>query len=183
MSPAEPEVVRYYTRARKFPHLVGRLPDGTRLPGGPYTLTQIIGAALVLTIGVKTMSIWGVFGGLVDVGLLLVGSIGALIGLERIRTGARSPVGALLGAYTAAAAPRFGRLNGRTLTRPRVRRLEHRVVFRTMGLPQARTAHEVEVAQPEPATYARARPATGLTGMQEALARASQSRGVEKAAP
>ena len=39
------EVARFYTRSRKFPRLIGRLHDGTKIPGGPYTVTQAIVAA------------------------------------------------------------------------------------------------------------------------------------------
>ena len=39
--------LKWYTRARKFPQLIGRTPDGTRIPGGPYTYTQV--AAGVVT--------------------------------------------------------------------------------------------------------------------------------------
>ena len=43
------EVVKWYTRARKFPTLIGKTPDGTRLPGGPYTITQVlVGGALAV---------------------------------------------------------------------------------------------------------------------------------------
>ena len=34
------EVVKNYTRARKFPQLLGMTPDGKKLPGGPYSYTQ-----------------------------------------------------------------------------------------------------------------------------------------------
>jgi len=29
------EVVKWYTRARRFPQLIGKTPDGARLWGGP----------------------------------------------------------------------------------------------------------------------------------------------------
>ncbi|WP_043567804.1 hypothetical protein [Acaricomes phytoseiuli] len=36
---------RFYTRARKFRQLIGTLPNGQNIPGGPYTITQVIIAA------------------------------------------------------------------------------------------------------------------------------------------
>src|SRR5450759_686655 len=53
-----PEVVKYYTRARKFPQLIGRTPDGAKIWGGPYTFTQAISAGVVLFVGVNTMGLW-----------------------------------------------------------------------------------------------------------------------------
>ena len=42
------EVIRNFTAARKFPQLIGKTPDGKRIAGGPYTLTQGIVLAIVL---------------------------------------------------------------------------------------------------------------------------------------
>ena len=44
----EREVARFYTRSRRFPKFIGRLHDGTKIPGGPYTLTQGVVLAIVL---------------------------------------------------------------------------------------------------------------------------------------
>ncbi len=33
---------KWFTGARKFPQLIGRTPDGTKLWGGPYTITQVV---------------------------------------------------------------------------------------------------------------------------------------------
>ena len=57
-----PETVRWYTRARKSPQLIGNTPDGAKLWGGPYTYRQGIGAAVVLLVGLKTISLCGAFG-------------------------------------------------------------------------------------------------------------------------
>ena len=35
-------VGKFFTRAMKIPLMVGRLIDGTRLWGGPYTVPQIV---------------------------------------------------------------------------------------------------------------------------------------------
>ncbi len=53
------EVVKNYTRARKFPQLLGMTPDGKKLPpGGPYSYTQFVGAGLVALVLWKTPGIW-----------------------------------------------------------------------------------------------------------------------------
>jgi len=61
------EVARFYTRSRKFPRLIGRLHDGTKIPGGPYTVTQAIVAAVVLALGLVTRGLWGTGTILVDI--------------------------------------------------------------------------------------------------------------------
>ncbi|MGH3659301.1 MAG: hypothetical protein ACRDUA_21845, partial [Micromonosporaceae bacterium] len=38
-----------YTKARRFPLVIGKLPGGGRIPGGPYSLHQI-GAMVVAAI-------------------------------------------------------------------------------------------------------------------------------------
>lgn len=47
-------VGKFYTAARKFKQLIGQLPDGTTIPGGPYTLTQFVpGLIIVVLFGLK----------------------------------------------------------------------------------------------------------------------------------
>ncbi len=36
------ETARFYTKSRRFPKMIGRMTDGSRIPGGPYTLTQTV---------------------------------------------------------------------------------------------------------------------------------------------
>lgn len=42
------KVGKFYTSARKFKQLIGQLPDGTTIPGGPYTLTQFVPSIVLL---------------------------------------------------------------------------------------------------------------------------------------
>lgn len=61
MSTPQPDylVGKFYTSARKFKQLIGQLPDGTMIPGGPYTLTQFVPALIIIVLfGIK---IW-IFG-------------------------------------------------------------------------------------------------------------------------
>lgn len=53
------EVTRWYTSALKIPRLIGKLPSGERLWGGPYTLTQVTAGVGVFVVGIKTMGWWG----------------------------------------------------------------------------------------------------------------------------
>lgn len=52
-------VGRFYTSARRFQQRLGAFPDGSKIPGGPYTYTQIGVMAGVLILGWATMGVWG----------------------------------------------------------------------------------------------------------------------------
>lgn len=128
------EVVKWYTRARRFPQLIGRTPDGTKIPGGPYTFTQVLGGAAFLVVAWKTLPVWGAFGLIGNAMVLLVATWLLIVGLGRIPIGARNPISMAEGAVRALTAPTAGRVGGRDV---RIRR-PHR----------ARTV--LVVAQPKP---------------------------------
>lgn len=51
-------VMRTFTRGLRIPKKIGRLYDGTRLPGGPYTFAQFITGAGAVVIGYFTLPFW-----------------------------------------------------------------------------------------------------------------------------
>lgn len=107
---------RCYTKARRLPAAIGRWPGGNggRIPGGPYTLTQIglaVGGFLAL---LYTRPIWGGFG-LADPIIALVVPCVLALGLRYVSTGGRNPLLVAAGAVQLLAAPRAGRLHGRPL--------------------------------------------------------------------
>lgn len=53
-----PRVSRFYTNVRRIPIMIGKAGN-TRLPGGPYSVTQFIAGGVVLVIGWNTISLWG----------------------------------------------------------------------------------------------------------------------------
>lgn len=53
------EVARWYTRARRFPQLIGRLHDGRRIPFGPFTYLQIGAGGAVGVVMSQTSGLWG----------------------------------------------------------------------------------------------------------------------------
>lgn len=124
----ETMTVRWYTRARRFPQLIGRTPDGARLPGGPYTIPQVLAAAGVFIGGAMTRSAWGAWGMVGDTLLLLAiaGGVGFAVG--KIPLGGRNPLTACLGAIEAATAPPLGKIAGRPVRVRRPHRLSHRVL-------------------------------------------------------
>lgn len=115
------ETVKYYTKARKFPQLLGRFPDGTKIPGGPYTVQQLLGGVVVIGLGSMTMGIWGVFGGLGNIVVLLCFGLGTTFLIGRLPMNGRNPMYAAIGFFKAASYPSSGRYQGRAIKirRPR----------------------------------------------------------------
>ncbi|MEJ8631963.1 hypothetical protein [Streptomyces sp. MS2.AVA.5] len=107
---------RCYTKARRTPLVVGSVPGGAgrslRLPGGPYTLTQlaaIVGAFIGLLL---TRPVWGGHG-LVDVMALIGCPFAAAFVLRRLHIDGRNPAAAAVSVATMLTGPRWGRLHGR----------------------------------------------------------------------
>lgn len=124
------QVARFYTKSRKFPRMVGRFPDGTRMPGGPYTLTQFAVGVLVgaLAAWLGAIGVW-------DSGSVLTNSIivvslafGAVWLARYIPSGDHSPLLLAEFALGAVSAPSAGTYRGRTLTLPRPTRVRGRVL-------------------------------------------------------
>jgi hypothetical protein len=116
---AGPEVVRYATRGVRFPRLVGRTLDGTRLPGGPYTVTQVVGAACVLAVGAFLRPLWGGEHMIFDYALLLGVAAGVGYCLQWLPVGGRSPWDTAVGLKHLLRTPSNGRLNDRAVRWPR----------------------------------------------------------------
>lgn len=183
-TPSEGEVVRWYTRARRFPQLIGRTPDGTKLIGGPYTVTQVVGAGAVFVIGLKTTWLWAHGSLITNAFILIAVTVATLFGLGQIPVGTRNPVAVVIGAFRALAAPRTGHLAGQTVRihRPRAPR-PSKVLIATGPLPTQAPAPAA--VRPHPAATPEARPAPRragstqsagprpLTGVQSLLASAA----------
>jgi len=118
--------VRWYTLARKFPQLVARTRDGTAIPGGPYTVTGFIAAAVVAYLLLQSWARWSpLLGNPVTAALFGVGAVyGTAWGVTRLPIEGRNPLTVAFGFVTLLCAPRAGRAAGRRLVRggaPRVR--------------------------------------------------------------
>ena len=106
------EVVKWYTRARRFPQLIGKTPDGATIWGGPYTYTQVIAGVAFIVIGSKTTWLWGHFG-LIGNALILLGcAYGLVVLLGRLPIGSRNPISVGSGAIRALSSPTQGHLGG-----------------------------------------------------------------------
>ncbi len=133
------EVVKWYTRARRFPQLIGKTPDGARLWGGPYTYTQVVGAVAVLVVGIKTVGLWGQFG-LIGNALVLLGvAYATTLGLGRLPIGSRNPLSVAQGALKSVSTSPAGSYAGHPL---KIRR-PHRVTSRVVVAPTDHTFLDV----------------------------------------
>ncbi|WP_432573385.1 hypothetical protein [Kineococcus sp. SYSU DK005] len=99
--PAGYRITRFYTLARRFPTLIGRLPNGSELPYGPYTVGQFVTAVVLLVGGYWTLPLWGGQRGLlVNAPLLLGVTAGAVMFLRKVPWRGRGPVPILRGAFS-----------------------------------------------------------------------------------
>lgn len=123
------EVVKWYTRARRFPQLIGKTPDGATIWGGPYTYTQVIAGVAFIVIGSKTTWLWGHFG-LIGNALILLGcAYGLVVLLGRLPIGSRNPIAVGSGAIRALSSPTQGHLGGAKVRIRRPRPSRSRLVI------------------------------------------------------
>jgi hypothetical protein len=123
-------VTRFYTSVRRIPTLVGKLPNGGFIPGGPYTLGQVVLLLLVAIGGFYTMPWWG--GGNADLGnfikLAMAVALTSMLS-SKVRWRGRQVLPALRGAaysYTHGSQPRQG---GRTPTARGPQRLRSNILL------------------------------------------------------
>ncbi|MGL5827193.1 MAG: hypothetical protein ACRCYU_20605 [Nocardioides sp.] len=123
------EVVKWYTRARRFPQLIGKTPDGATIWGGPYTYTQVIVGVSIIVVGSKTTWLWGHFGLIGNAVILLGVAYGLVLVLGRLPIGSRNPMAIASGALRALSSPSHGRLGGSPVRIRRPRRARSRLVI------------------------------------------------------
>lgn len=109
MSAISGRPIRFYTRARKFPRLIGQTFDGRTIPGGPYTVQQLVGALLTFFVCLKTSSWWS-SSGVFTVVVTLVATVGITVLLRQVPYLRRNPVSYVTGVARVAAGPRHGRV-------------------------------------------------------------------------
>ncbi|MFE5339734.1 hypothetical protein ACFQ80_05915 [Isoptericola sp. NPDC056578] len=163
---------RWYTRARRIPILIGRTSEGSKIPGGPYTLGQVI-AFFAIVFGLwKTIKFWAVFDGVTNATIFIAIVAGAVYGMGKLPRSGRNPLSWTVDFAALTLRAPGGKVNGKPLPVSKPRRLRHRVVTPqlpplladdTTGEPEAdmptaepsTTQHPPkptpEVAAPEPA--------------------------------
>ncbi|MEU6972123.1 hypothetical protein AB0A71_31260 [Kitasatospora aureofaciens] len=111
---ARPRIGRSYTRARRYPWVLGTLGDW-RIPMGPYTPPQLAVASVGALVLIKTVTWWAPVLGPVPV--LAWGF--AIWAARHSRIGGRSPFAVAADALSLAVSPRSGRIGGRAVRDPR----------------------------------------------------------------
>lgn len=178
------EVVKWYTRARRFPQLIGKTPDGTKIWGGPYTYTQVIVGVGIVAVGSKTTNIWGHFGLIGNILLLLGVAYGAVLVIGRLPVGSRNPLSVGSGALRAWTSPAKGRLGGTPVRLRKPHTARSRLILaaapepapvtpaesaeRRLRLPRVRWSARTRAQDQEVVTTPAAQPA--LSGVQKLLA-------------
>lgn len=85
-------VGHFYTSARFFKQVLGSLPDGTKIPGGPYTYTQIGTMLGILVGGWIFRGLWTTGSGFGDIFLLLAVAVGAGYLIAQLPHSRRNPL-------------------------------------------------------------------------------------------
>lgn len=84
--------LKWYTRARKFPQLIGRTPDGTRIPGGPYTYTQVAAGVVTAVVLAQTTWLWAHGGLILNATIFIGATVGAVFAAGKLTPGMRNPI-------------------------------------------------------------------------------------------
>ena len=84
--------LKWYTRARKFPQLIGRTPDGTRIPGGPYTYTQVAAGVVTAVVLAQTTWLWAHGGLILNATIYIGATVGAVFAAGKLTPGMRNPI-------------------------------------------------------------------------------------------
>lgn len=144
---ADGEIARFYTRSRRFPKMIGRMTDGSRIPGGPYTLTQVGVGGTVLLGMLLTRTLWTTQAVLLDLAITAGVAWGVtwLVGLLPITR--RNLFAAFLGAVAAMFKPTGGTYKGQV---PKVRRPHHVVGSTRLLLPGRPDSPDAAPAPPIP---------------------------------
>ncbi len=85
-------MARWYTVALRIPQLIGRTPDGTKLPFGPYTIPQLLVGVAAAAVLWNTTMLWARFGLVMNL-VLGAGLVFAVVwATGRLPLGLRNPL-------------------------------------------------------------------------------------------
>lgn len=149
----EPEVVRWYTAGWRIPTLIGKTARGERLPGGPYTVAQLVGAVAMAAGCIVTAPLWKTDNLVLNVFVVVMLSGGTLVLLGRYRGSPRMLLAAARGLRMLLLAPALGVWGGREIRAPRRARVVRRgAQLARWPRPTVTTATVTALADTAPAT-------------------------------
>jgi hypothetical protein len=137
------ETAKFYTKARRIPMLVGKLPSGGRIWGGPYTITQVGAGAVVAFALWKTAPLWAQLGGFMNIVVAVGVVVGVVWATGKLPSSGRNPVAFVMDAMNLTSSP--GRLVGGQVALPKPRLVTHRVMVVVPPAP-ARSARQAAPA-------------------------------------
>ena len=107
------EVAKWYTHVRRIPIMLGSFSDGSKVPGGPYSISQAAGGLVFFIAARATSGLWSLTGvAVLDLVLAAAAAWGVAWGVGRIDTKGRNPLRILAGLYRVLAAPSEGTIQG-----------------------------------------------------------------------
>ncbi|MEV7004014.1 hypothetical protein AB0N62_41200 [Streptomyces sp. NPDC093982] len=159
MSASEEELIGHsYTRARKHPLVIGKLPGAGRLPGGPYTITQVMTMVISFGLLVMTRDLWAHFGATNFILMALI-PWGLAWVLRYARLDGRDPARAVRSLLIYSSTPAQGRLAGKPQRVARPLLATATCTVRVGTERPAPAAATKPVPQPAPVAGRKARPA------------------------
>jgi len=148
---AEQHIAKFYTKARRFPRLVGKLPDGTQIPFGPFTLTQVVGGAIALFIAAQTIEIWGTGSILTNATVLVMVAVATVFLLGLLPKGSvLSPLALGEGVLRMLSPARMGTLSGSPVRAAKPHKVTARVILPAGSDCETTTSSDPAPAEPEP---------------------------------
>ncbi|MBT1187888.1 hypothetical protein HET69_28855 [Streptomyces sp. CJ_13] len=160
MSASEEELIGHsYTRARRHPLVIGKLPGAGRLPGGPYTITQVMTMVISFGLLVMTRDLWAHFGAMNFILMALI-PWGLAWVLRYARLDGRDPARAVRSLLIYSSTPAQGRLAGKPqrVARPRLATATCTVRVRSAERPAPAAAATKPALAAVPALVRKARP-------------------------
>ena len=116
--------------------MIGRLPDGSKIWGGPYTLTQIVVGVVALIAGILLWPVYASSGLLTAVIILLFSIIVPMYLAGQLKPSTRSPMLQLLGIGKILTAPAAGKIDGKTLKLAKPHHLRWNTTYRMNPAPE-----------------------------------------------
>lgn len=179
-------VGRCYTAARRYPLQVGQFTGGGRIPGGPYTMTQLAVMIGLFVVLVVTRPVWGGHG-LLDLLVVLAVPYAAGWAICRVQIDHRNPLAAFASLAGLVFTPPAGRLHGRPWRQRPARAIGPRVTVDVQPARQAAPHAAAVLPASRRAVRPRATPAGGpaapaaaVSGVQALLAQRAAARGTTK---